>query len=186
MYAVGITDVVDIIELRGMSSPPQVLNQNYWTAPDFTVLDTVLDAIIRTECGKLGIPEHIWIIECGKFRNLHVNYLITCVSLGFSWGSWRKCWAYWLWASDLGYKAQFPSYVQQSEANFFVADCWVTKKSACKDWMHTVFLSVKCDCSNTSWSFYHCLLAKIDLIKMIHILLSVKTIIFLSYFFAVV
>ena len=59
MYAVGITDVVDIIELRGMSSPPQVLNQNYWTAPDFTVLDTVLDAIIRAECGKLGIPEYI-------------------------------------------------------------------------------------------------------------------------------
>ena len=52
MYAVGITDDVDAAELRGMSSQPQQLGSNYWMAPDFTMLDEVLSAIITSQCGK--------------------------------------------------------------------------------------------------------------------------------------
>ena len=52
MYSVGITDNVKEEELRAMSSPPQQINNNYWMAPDFTMLDEVLSSIVSTQCGK--------------------------------------------------------------------------------------------------------------------------------------
>ena len=54
VIAVGITDNVEEDLLRDISSPPQELNQNYFTAPDFTSLDTILRALIFETCKTPG------------------------------------------------------------------------------------------------------------------------------------
>ena len=50
MVSVGITDVIDEAFLKEMSSPPQALNQNYFTASDFLVLDEIRQTVVQGTC----------------------------------------------------------------------------------------------------------------------------------------
>lgn len=50
VYAVGITDLIDEELLQDLSSQPQVLNQNYFIAPDFTALASIEDTIFASLC----------------------------------------------------------------------------------------------------------------------------------------
>merc|ERR1712038_1144374 len=45
VYAVGITNAIDQDLLKSLSSQPQVLNQNYFMATDFTALSSIETAI---------------------------------------------------------------------------------------------------------------------------------------------
>lgn len=58
VLAVGITDNVEENLLRDISSPPQVENQNYFSAPDFSSLDSILRVLIRETCTSpdTGLP----------------------------------------------------------------------------------------------------------------------------------
>ena len=50
MIAVGVTDVIDKDFLKQMSSPPQVEDQNYFTAPDFASLSRVASTVVEGTC----------------------------------------------------------------------------------------------------------------------------------------
>ena len=50
MIAVGVTDVIDKDFLKEMSSPPQVEDQNYFTAPDFASLSNVASTVAEGTC----------------------------------------------------------------------------------------------------------------------------------------
>ena len=54
VIAVGITDNVEESLLRDISSPPQEVNQNYFSAPDFSSLDNILRALIFETCQTPG------------------------------------------------------------------------------------------------------------------------------------
>lgn len=63
MIAIGITNVIDRDFLRQMSSSPQVENQNYFTATDFTALTRITTAVVEGTCeavvsGKVLLPFH--------------------------------------------------------------------------------------------------------------------------------
>jgi len=50
VYAVGITNAIDENLLKSISSQPQVLNQNYFIATDFTALSTIEQTIQDSFC----------------------------------------------------------------------------------------------------------------------------------------
>ena len=54
VIAVGITDNVEESLLREISSPPQQVNQNYFSAPDFSSLNNILRALIFETCQTPG------------------------------------------------------------------------------------------------------------------------------------
>lgn len=56
IISVGVTDSVDETELKGLSSPPHVLNQNYFTSPDFRQLDKIIDKVLSSACTPTNGP----------------------------------------------------------------------------------------------------------------------------------
>lgn len=55
VYAIGVTteattDPISDSTLKGMSSEPQLINQNYWKRPDFRSLTSLLDDLVRDAC----------------------------------------------------------------------------------------------------------------------------------------
>ncbi len=50
MFAVGVTNAVDMVEIAGISSPPQIEGQTYWLAQDFTVLNSIAETIVNSIC----------------------------------------------------------------------------------------------------------------------------------------
>lgn len=50
IYSVGITTEIDETELRLISSSPQLLNQNYFTSPDFTILNDIVSQLLNEAC----------------------------------------------------------------------------------------------------------------------------------------
>ena len=56
IIAVGITNSVDERELRGIASPPQRRNENYFTSPDFRQLDGIIDSILSSTCMVMTRP----------------------------------------------------------------------------------------------------------------------------------
>ena len=56
MIAVGITDGIDENFLKAMSSMPQLIGQNYFTAIDFSQLDTIRDTVVNSVCRE-AVPE---------------------------------------------------------------------------------------------------------------------------------
>merc|ERR1712004_385604 len=50
VYAIGVTEAIDEYTLKSLSSQPQVLNENYFTASDFTALSGVENAIQSAAC----------------------------------------------------------------------------------------------------------------------------------------
>ncbi len=54
MIAIGVTDVIDKDLLKELSSPPQIENQNYFTATDFTFLDDIRRQVGEGTCEVIG------------------------------------------------------------------------------------------------------------------------------------
>ena len=50
MVAIGVTDVIDEAFLKEMSSPPQIENQNYFTAADFGALSQIAANVVEGTC----------------------------------------------------------------------------------------------------------------------------------------
>ncbi len=50
MVAVGITDIIDKDLLRDLSSPPQLENQNFFSATDFTALNEIRETVATGVC----------------------------------------------------------------------------------------------------------------------------------------
>ena len=50
MIAIGVTDVIDENFLKEMSSPPQIEDQNYFTAPDFGALSQIAANVVEGTC----------------------------------------------------------------------------------------------------------------------------------------
>ena len=55
VYVVGITNEVNVDELRMMSSEPQELNQNYYLSADFNSLSDIVDVLIGRSCPVEGM-----------------------------------------------------------------------------------------------------------------------------------
>ncbi|KAI0212202.1 hypothetical protein LSAT2_002886 [Lamellibrachia satsuma] len=53
VYSIGITDKVDVNEVRDISSPPHELNKNYFLVTDFSNLDEIVQAIFNATCGDV-------------------------------------------------------------------------------------------------------------------------------------
>ena len=53
MVSVGITDVIDEAFLKEMSSPPQALGSNYFTASTFEALDTIRRTVVQQTCERV-------------------------------------------------------------------------------------------------------------------------------------
>ena len=53
LLVVGVTNRVDPKELAGISSSG-VENETYWISPDFSLLDSVLDASVQETCRSFG------------------------------------------------------------------------------------------------------------------------------------
>lgn len=54
VYVIGITNSIQISEVQGMSSPPQLENQNYFLAADFQALDSIVSSIVSQTCVDTG------------------------------------------------------------------------------------------------------------------------------------
>lgn len=50
MIAIGVTDALDPDFLKEMSSPPQIKDQNYFTATDFGALNDITKAVVEGTC----------------------------------------------------------------------------------------------------------------------------------------
>lgn len=50
MIAIGVTDVIDEDFLKEMSSPPQIEDQNYFTAADFGALSQIAANVVEGTC----------------------------------------------------------------------------------------------------------------------------------------
>ena len=50
VYSIGITDKVDVNEVRDISSPPHELNKNYFLVTDFSNLDVIVQATFDATC----------------------------------------------------------------------------------------------------------------------------------------
>ena len=53
VISIGITDAIDEDFLKGMSSAPQLLGQNYFTATDFSVLNEIQKTVVEGTCETL-------------------------------------------------------------------------------------------------------------------------------------
>ena len=53
IISIGITDAIDEDFLKGMSSAPQLLGQNYFTASDFGVLNEIQKTVVEGTCETL-------------------------------------------------------------------------------------------------------------------------------------
>ena len=51
MYAIGVTNAVDMTEVRGISSQPRIQNQNFWLVDDFSTLNAAAQDIASVVCG---------------------------------------------------------------------------------------------------------------------------------------
>ena len=50
MYSIGISSAVNEDEIRGISSPPQQMNQNWFQSEDFQMLENVIFDLVRSTC----------------------------------------------------------------------------------------------------------------------------------------
>jgi len=54
IYTVGITDRINVVELRKMASMPEKENENYYVAKNFNSLTTVADNLVSYACRAKG------------------------------------------------------------------------------------------------------------------------------------
>ena len=53
IVSVGITDKIDEGFLKDMSSPPQLVDQNYFTAPNFNALNNIRESVVQGTCDTI-------------------------------------------------------------------------------------------------------------------------------------
>ena len=53
MVAIGVTPVIDEAFLKQMSSPPQMKDQNYFTAADFSQLGNIIQDVVAGTCDAI-------------------------------------------------------------------------------------------------------------------------------------
>ena len=56
VISVGITPSVDEEELRAISSPPQIRNENYFISADFTELTSIIERLLTSACVTTAAP----------------------------------------------------------------------------------------------------------------------------------
>ena len=57
VFTVGVTDEVNLDEVRAISSPPREVNRNYWTSPDFLSLSDVVASLQQETCRPPPVGE---------------------------------------------------------------------------------------------------------------------------------
>ena len=70
MVSVGITDVIDEDFLKEMSSSPQTLGQNYFTASNFLALSTIRRTVVQETCERVE----------GKYILTFITNIFSCIS----------------------------------------------------------------------------------------------------------
>ena len=73
VISIGITDAIDEDFLKGMSSAPQLLGQNYFTATDFGVLNEIQKTVVEGTCETLEgefLPQYSCIVNF--YAYLHI------------------------------------------------------------------------------------------------------------------
>ena len=63
---IGITDNIDVEFLRELSSRPQLEGQNFFTATDFAVLNTIQRTVVQGTCTTLE-GKYLLMFVCGSF-----------------------------------------------------------------------------------------------------------------------
>ena len=77
MVAVGITDIIDEDFLKEMSSSPQTLNQNYFTAADFDVLSEIQKTVVEGTCETIESKDGFF-HSFGNINNISLRkYIFT-------------------------------------------------------------------------------------------------------------
>ena len=76
VISIGVTDAIDVDELRGMSSPPHVENSDWFRSANFNVLDAIKEAIVEE------IQSGICPSKCGVWLDyyLYCNVIIYNMS----------------------------------------------------------------------------------------------------------
>ena len=59
MIAIGVTDMIDEDFVKEMSSPPQIKDQNYFMAADFSALSKIATNIVAVTCGMLQSSQFV-------------------------------------------------------------------------------------------------------------------------------
>jgi hypothetical protein len=57
VFAIGITNAVNTQELANISSLPQRLNENWWTSPEFTTLNQIIQQVTQAICVTTPVPD---------------------------------------------------------------------------------------------------------------------------------
>ena len=73
VISIGITDAIDEDFLEGMSSAPQLLGQNYFTATDFGVLSEIQKTVVEGTCETLEGKVYL------SLKHILINCLIQFV-----------------------------------------------------------------------------------------------------------
>ena len=73
IYVVGITDQVNVEELRLMSSEPQVRNRNYFLTSEFSTLQAISDGLVSQTCAVGTLPGKLFFF-CFKFFYYYVGF----------------------------------------------------------------------------------------------------------------
>ena len=50
IFTIGITESVNVDEIKMMASPPRIENQNYFLSPDFHELEIILEELLLQNC----------------------------------------------------------------------------------------------------------------------------------------
>ncbi len=101
MVSVGITNVIDEAFLKEMSSPPQALGTNYFTATDFQALESIRRRVVEGTCesveGMFIFPFIILVFMTCKFfvlfKQVHFwvkpfKFFVRCLLLRLSCDLW--------------------------------------------------------------------------------------------------
>ena len=80
IIVVGITNAVNIAEVSGISSVPQIQDQNWHTAADFVTLSEIVDDIAQSTCDSKCIQRY----GCGKANPLTIKKAVGCRPHDFS------------------------------------------------------------------------------------------------------
>lgn len=80
IFTIGMTDLVDMNQLRSVSSPPQIQGENWWATPDYTTLNNVLQSVQNNTCNP---PK----IAMGDMCNvLDIAFAVDIPNDQTSWG----------------------------------------------------------------------------------------------------
>lgn len=79
MIAIGVTNVIDEDFLREMSSPPQIPDENYFTASDFAALSAITRTVVEGTCA--AVPEGMSFLLLFCNTRLTSYFFSICVDM---------------------------------------------------------------------------------------------------------